>query len=463
MGTNEALKKEAVAAIEAGRLLAFGVSEKNHGSDILANEFSITPDSDGGYIANGSKYYIGNANCAAIISVLARRADQRRSARAPSCLVALRPDTISAWKPRKIDTLGVRAAFVGDFEVKEQSISKSDLIADGRDAWNAVLGTVSLGKFFLGFGSIGICEHAFEEAMQHMSARVLYGKPVIQMPHIRFMAAQAFARLTAMKIYAYRALDYVHAASAEDRRYLFYCAVQKAKVSTEGVKVMSLLLECVGAKGLESDTYFEMAVRDVQLIPGLESSMHINLVMAAQFGKTYFSRTAAEVSDPGSLVTEEIPSVENDYLMHADIGHTNAVAFGHFLKAYRPLKAIRNVRKFVRQAKAFAKRIRRPSQENASDTRLALATGQCLAIIAYAELIAQSASRLSMPAEIISAIFHFLVGDLSAAAMAMISLPGMSSADRAFLRPMIVLPKTSDADWDFVVARMGRTPVKREP
>ena len=87
------------------------------------------------------------------------------------------------------------------------------------------------------------------------------------MPHIRATTAQAYARLTAMKLYAYRALDYVHAASADDRRYLLFCAVQKAKVSTEGVKVMSLLSECIGAKGFESDTYFEMALRDSSSSP----------------------------------------------------------------------------------------------------------------------------------------------------------------------------------------------------
>jgi len=333
-----------------------------------------------------------------------------------------------------------------------------DLIAEGRDAWNAVLGTVSLGKFFLGFASIGICEHAYEEAMQHMSTRVLYGKPVIQMPHIRLVAAQAFARLTAMKMYAYRALDFVHAATAEDRRYLLYCAVQKARVSTEGVKVMTLLLECVGAKGLESDTYFEMAMRDVQLIPGLESSMHINLSLAAQFGSAYFSRSPANVSDPGSLIADQIPSVENDYLMRADIGHTNTVSFGHFLSAYRPLKSIRNVHKFARQAKAFAKWIRQ-HRHSTTDTQLTLAAGQCLATIAYAELIAQCAARLSVPTGIVSVIFHFLIGDLSVAAMAMVPLPGMSDTDRALLRPMITLPRTSDADWDFILT--SRLPNRR--
>src|SRR5690349_16001832 len=41
MGSNSSLKQEAVATLEAGGLLAFGVSEKHHGSDLLASEFTV--------------------------------------------------------------------------------------------------------------------------------------------------------------------------------------------------------------------------------------------------------------------------------------------------------------------------------------------------------------------------------------------------------------------------------------
>ena len=75
-GTNEALKQEAVATLEAGGLFALGVSEKEHGSDLLGNEFFIK-EAAGRWIANGRKYYIGNSNCASIISMLARKDEDR--------------------------------------------------------------------------------------------------------------------------------------------------------------------------------------------------------------------------------------------------------------------------------------------------------------------------------------------------------------------------------------------------
>ena len=174
------------------------------------------------------------------------------------------------------------------------------------------------GKVFPGFGSIGICERARSaEAVDHLSRRRLYGEAVIEMPHIRAQLGQAYARLMGMKLYAYRALDYVHAASPGERRYLLYCAVQKAKVSTEGVKVMALLSECIGAKGFEADTFFEMALRDIQLIPSLEGSTHINLALAAQFMGRYFERSGAALTAPKSVVAGEAGAEENAYLFTA--------------------------------------------------------------------------------------------------------------------------------------------------
>ena len=43
-------------------IFGFGLSEREHGADIYANETSLAPQADGSYLANGEKYYIGNGN-----------------------------------------------------------------------------------------------------------------------------------------------------------------------------------------------------------------------------------------------------------------------------------------------------------------------------------------------------------------------------------------------------------------
>lgn len=456
LGSNDALKKEAVQALEAGRLLAFGISEREHGSDLLSNEFTVGEDGAGRLVAAGSKYYIGNANVAAVISILGRWDDSRRGAgprRAAPVLLAIRPEQARSFQPpRKIRTLGVRSAFVGEFTVVGHELPQSDIIAEGRGAWDAVIGAVTLGKFFLGFGSIGICEHALEEATQHTSRRVLYGRAVIDMPHIRLAIAQAYARLLAMKLFAYRALDYLQSASAEDRRYLLFNAVQKARVSTEGVKVMTLLSECMGARGFEADTYFEMALRDAQLIPGLEGSTHINLGFTVQFIPRYFGRPSRALAAPGSLIGGGQGRGENEYLMKARSGAVNTISFPPLLRAYGPLRAVRNVRLFVQQARAFKRFVRSAAAEPALSpgSAAALLVGRSLATIAYAQLVAENAVRLDVPAPMVSVIFHLLVSDLSATTLDLAGSSDINDDARALLRPMVLTPRTPATDWDSV-------------
>jgi len=460
MGTNTKLKQEVVTALETGELMAFGVSEKDHGSDLLANEFTIAESGAGTFMANGTKYYIGNTDAASMISILGRKISHKDSRdggsgghanRAPFMLIALRPKQTAAFRSLgKIRTLGVRAANVGSFELKNHLIPAGDVIAEGRAAWDAVFGTITLGKFFLGFGSIGICEHALQEAVTHLRKRRLYGKAVIEMRHIHANVLRACLRLTAMKLYAYRALDYVHTASPSDRRYLLFCAVQKAKVSTEGLKVMALLQECIGAKGFESGGYFEMALRDIQLIPSLEGSMHINLGLATQFIPRYFDRPDAALEQPLSLMGGETTSRENSYLMEARAGSPHAVGFRSFSDAYRPLASLNGTVPFLRQIEVFREIATKSENVDRSDLQFEMALGQCFATIVYGQLIAENAVRLELPEAITSSIFAVLVEDLSTLALRLAAIPGVNNSVRDSISRMIEVPNVNAEEWDFV-------------
>ena len=72
MSGNEELKKKAARALEQGGIFAFGLSERQHGADVYSTEMTLTPNGEGKYLANGEKYYIGNANEAAMVSTFGK-------------------------------------------------------------------------------------------------------------------------------------------------------------------------------------------------------------------------------------------------------------------------------------------------------------------------------------------------------------------------------------------------------
>ena len=130
--------------------------------------------------------------------------------------------------------------YVAQFELDDYPVTEADIIAEGEHAWNSALNTVNIGKYNLGWASIGMCTHALYEAIHHASNRRLYSMHVTDFPHVKQMFTDAYARLTAMKLFALRAADYMRVASAEDRRYLLYNPMVKMKVTTQGEDVMNL-------------------------------------------------------------------------------------------------------------------------------------------------------------------------------------------------------------------------------
>ncbi|HPB83333.1 MAG TPA: acyl-CoA dehydrogenase family protein, partial [Spirochaetota bacterium] len=75
LGDNEEAKHKAAARLKENPLCAFGLSEKEHGADIYSTDMKLYPQPDGTYLANGSKYYIGNGNAAGTVTVFAKMAD----------------------------------------------------------------------------------------------------------------------------------------------------------------------------------------------------------------------------------------------------------------------------------------------------------------------------------------------------------------------------------------------------
>ncbi len=137
-------------------------------------------------------------------------------------------------------------SYVSEFELRDYPVEAGDILH--RDAWDAALNTVNIGKYNLGWGSIGICTHAFYEAITHASNRVLYKMHVTDFSHVRQNFVDAYCRLVAMKLFALRAADYMRIASAEDRRYLLYNPMVKMKVTTQGEDVINLLWDTIAAR-----------------------------------------------------------------------------------------------------------------------------------------------------------------------------------------------------------------------
>ncbi len=280
MSHNPAMKKLAARYLEEGEIFAFGLSEKEHGADIYSSDMVVTPLGDGRYSATGGKYYIGNANEARMVSTFGRMAETGE-------YVFFVADS-QQDNYHLVKNVVNSQSYVAEFELKDYELTDEQILARGDEAWNAALNTVNVGKFNLGWASIGMCTHAFYEAIDHAAGRRLYNMYVTDFPHVKRLFTDAWARLVAMRLFALRASDYFRCASADDRRYLLYNPIVKMKVTTQGEDVINLLWDVIAARGFEKDTSFEMMAIDIRGLPKLEGTVHVNMALIIKFMANYF-------------------------------------------------------------------------------------------------------------------------------------------------------------------------------
>jgi acyl-CoA dehydrogenase len=410
---NDAARRRAAELLDDGAIFAFGLSEQAHGADIYSTDMVLTPQPDGkGFIANGAKYYIGNGNLAGMVSVFGRRADVE----GPEGYVFFAADSQDP-SYRLIKNVVTSQSYVSNFELDDYPVRPEDVLHTGPAAFDAALNTVNVGKFNLGFASIGICEHAFYEAITHADARILYGMRVTDFPHVRQAFTDAYARLVAMKLFAGRAIDYFRAAGPDDRRYLLYNPITKMKVTTEGERVIDLLWDVIAAKGFEGDMYFEMAARDIRALPKLEGTVHVNMALVLKF-------MAAFLFDPQEFepVGEHDEPADDEFLFRQGPARgLSKIRFHDWRQAYDAFAEVPNVGRFVEQAEGLKTLLTSapPSEEQIKDLDFMLTLGELFTLIVYGQLICEQAALEGLDDDTLDQIFDVMVRDFSAYAVAL--------------------------------------------
>jgi acyl-CoA dehydrogenase len=426
MSANEPLKHRTADLLKQGAIFAFGLSEKEHGADIYATDMQLAPQADGTYRARGDKYYIGNANEAAVVSTFGRM-----EATGEYVFFAVNSQAPAF---QLVKNITASQSYVAEFNLQDYPVTEADIISRGDEAWNAALNTVNIGKYNLGWASIGICTHAFYEAINHASSRILYGRPVTDFPPVKQMFLDAYARLAAMRLFALRASDYLRAASPGDRRYLLYNPVVKMKVTTQGEQVIDLLWDVIAAKGFEKDMYFEMAARDIRALPKLEGTVHVNIALIVKFMQNYFFNPAEYPEVPRRLEASN-----DDFLF--DQGPTKGlgkIQFHDYRKAYAS-RDLPNVQIFREQIKVFRDFLMKatPDATQQKDIDFLLAAGEIFTLVIYGQLILENADLLAIPDDLVDQIFDFMVRDMSRFALQLHGKPSSTEAQMAFCLSLI--------------------------
>ena len=453
-------KERAASQLEAGGVMAFGLSEREHGADIYNTDMVLTPardnDAEGAerpvFRASGEKYYIGNGNVAGMVSVFSRRTDVDGA----DGYVWFVADS-GHQNYELIGNVVHGQMYVSNFRLNDYPVHEEDILCTGPEAFSAALNTVNVGKFNLCSGSIGMCEHAFYEAITHANNRILYGNPVTDFPHVRASFVEAYARLVAMKLFSDRAIDYFRSASLDDRRYLLFNPVTKSKVTSEGETVVTLLWDVLAAKGFEKNTYLCEVARLIGALPRLEGTVHVNVAQILKFMPNYMFNPAAYPE----IGTRSDPADDVFFWAQGPARGASKVQFADWTPVYEKHLDIPNVALFYEQTRALKELLATaaPDADQMRDLDFLLVVGHLFTLVVYGQLILEQAGLVGLDADLLDQIFNVQIRDFSQYAVALHGKPSSTAAQQDWAISAVRKP-VADADrfdrvWQQVKAYDG--------
>ncbi|MCF6239082.1 MAG: acyl-CoA dehydrogenase, partial [Candidatus Marinimicrobia bacterium] len=390
-------------------------------------------------LANGSKYYIGNGNVAKLVSTFGKMTD---SGDYVAFVANYQHENYECVK-----NIVSSQSYVAEYALNDYPIEEQDILAKGQEAWDTVLNTVNVGKYNLGWASIGMSTHAMYEAIDHASKRSLYNMYVTDFPHVKQLFVDAYSRLIAMKLFALRAADYMRVAGPDDRRYLLFNPVVKMKVTTQGEEVIDLLWDVIAAKGFEKDTFFEMAARDIRALPKLEGTVHVNVALIVKFMANYFFKPAEF-----STVATQSQTANDDFLFNQGAARgLGKIQFHNYRLAYDSMN-LPNIRLFKRQIRLLKLLLimAKPNQAQRKDVDFLLSLGELFTLVVYGQLIIENAKIYNLEDNLLDQIFDFMVRDFSKFALQLYSKTGSTKRQMRLCSMMIKKPVINKRCFDWV-------------
>jgi len=243
------------------KLWAFGLTEKNAGSDAKGVE-TVAELADNQWLINGSKMFITNSS-SSIASGITLQAitDEKNGKKELSAILVDRSTSGYHTTPIK-GKLMWRAVDNGELRFENCVVPESNLLGNRGDGMKIMLSTLDGGRLSIAAIGLGLAQGAFEMAVDYSKKRKQFGKSLSEFQAISFKLAEM-----AVKIELARNTLY-HACRLKDAGLPFakQAAISKLYCSEIAREVADESLQVHGAYGFLRENHIERFYRDQRLL-----------------------------------------------------------------------------------------------------------------------------------------------------------------------------------------------------
>jgi len=271
--------------LAADTIGAYALSESGSGSDAFAmgararlrdDVASARQASGDGFILNGRKLWITNANEAGLFIVFANVNPDAGYRGITAFLVERGFPGFTVGK--KEDKLGIRASSTCELLLEDCHVPRANVLGEVGKGYKVAIETLNEGRIGIGAQMVGLAQGALDAAIRYTKERKQFGKAIAEFQGVQFQIARAATDVEAARLMVYNAARLRDAGQP----FLKEAAMAKLFSSEVAERVSSLAVNLFGGYGFVKDYPVEKFFRDAKIGQIYEGTSNLQLQTIAK-------------------------------------------------------------------------------------------------------------------------------------------------------------------------------------
>jgi alkylation response protein AidB-like acyl-CoA dehydrogenase len=263
---------------------AFALSEEHAGSD-AANQQTVARLDERGYVLNGRKVWVANAEAADVAIVFAATqpslgpGSAGGSGHARGITAFLVPlDAPGISRLVTADSLGVRGLGCMDLELKNVRVDADALLGSPGEGFRVAMWALDGGRVAIAAQALGVGTAALDEALEYAKQRVAFGQPIANYQAIQWMLADAATELEAARMLTYKAAD----ARQRSGRPTLEASMAKLYASEAAHRAADKAMQILASQGYRRGSNVERLFRDVRATEIYQGTSEVQRMVIAE-------------------------------------------------------------------------------------------------------------------------------------------------------------------------------------
>jgi acyl-CoA dehydrogenase family protein 9 len=290
-GTDEQ-KQRFLPDLASGRkLAAFALTEENAGSDVYNMESRAVEQSDGSWVLNGEKRYIGNGGKAGVLVTFARTEIDGKD-RHTAFIVESDMDGFEVG--HRYDTMGLRANDLRKLHYRDLRIPPENVLGEPGEGFRIAMQILNNGRLSLGTGSVGASKWMLDDLICHVKERRQFGRPLADFELVQEKIGWMVSHTFGLESMAYLTTGLVDAGVPD-------YSLESAMCKVSGTEFMwyaaNRAMQLKGGAGYMKDEPYEKTLRDIRIFPIFEGANDVMRCFIALSGMKPLGEELKELGD----------------------------------------------------------------------------------------------------------------------------------------------------------------------